>query len=195
MKILGVLVIVGVCCAALAQTSAPTKGDVEEEVARVQKLWLEAEQHGDAAALDRILGDDFVGSGPGGNLLQKSDLVVAAPGSQPKGFLNQNLADTTVKAFGKTVVVFGKLVDPSDKTTKSDSAWCTRNGQTNGKWWRHSLCRSSCKSEVGYFGRCLSGCTFARRSAAQPSFVTWRPRPMASASAGTSSVIHDAAPT
>ena len=116
MKILGVLVIVGVCCAALAQTSAPTKGDVEEEVARVQKLWLEPEQHGDAAALDRILGDDFVGSGPGGNLLQKSDLVVAAPGSQPKGFLNQNLADTTVKAFGKTVVVFGKLVDPSDKT-------------------------------------------------------------------------------
>ena len=116
MKILGLLVILGVCCAALAQTSTPTKGDAEEEVARVQKLWLDAEQHGDAAALGRILDDDFVGSGPGGNLLQKSDLVIAAPGSQPRGFLNQNLADTTVKAFGRTGVVLGKLVDPNDKT-------------------------------------------------------------------------------
>jgi|SRR5271157_1671653 len=116
MKILGLFVILGLCYAALAQTSAPSKGDAEEEVARVQKQWLEAEQHGDAAALDRILDDDFVGSGPGGNVLQKSDLVVAAPGSQPRGFLNQKLADTTVKAFGRTVVVFGKLVDPNDKT-------------------------------------------------------------------------------
>jgi hypothetical protein len=76
----------------------------------------EAEQHGDAAALDRILDNDFVGSGPSGDLIRKSDLVVPAPGEQPKGFLNQNLSDVTVKAFGRTVVVLGKLVDPNDKT-------------------------------------------------------------------------------
>lgn len=116
MKILNLLVILGVCCGALAQTSIPLKGNAEEEVTRVQKQWLEAEQHGDAAALDRILDDDFVGSGPGGDLLQKSDLVIAAPGSQPRSFLNDNLADTTAKAFGKTVVVLGKLVDSNDKT-------------------------------------------------------------------------------
>jgi len=105
-----------VCYAVLSQTSTPTKSNAEDEVASVQKLWLEAEQRGDAAALDRILDDGFVGSGPGGNLIQKSDLVVTAPESQPRNFLNQNLADTTVKAFGNTVVVLGKIVDSNDKS-------------------------------------------------------------------------------
>jgi hypothetical protein len=36
--------------------------------------------------------------------------------------------------------------------------------------------------------------SLARRCAAHPSLVTWRPRPRASASAGTSSVMHDPAP-
>jgi hypothetical protein len=116
MKFLGVLFILGVCYAVLSQTSTPTKSNAEDEVASVQKLWLEAEQRGDAAALDRILDDGFVGSGPGGNLIQKSDLVVTAPESQPRNFLNQNLADTTVKAFGNTVVVLGKIVDSNDKS-------------------------------------------------------------------------------
>ncbi|MFZ0911928.1 MAG: nuclear transport factor 2 family protein [Candidatus Korobacteraceae bacterium] len=116
MKMFSLLVMVGLCCTALAQTPAPAKGNSEEEVSKVQQQWLEAEQHGDAAVLDRILDDDFVGSGPGGDLLQKSDLVIAAPGSQPRSFLNENLADTTAKAFGKTVVVLGKLVDSNDKT-------------------------------------------------------------------------------
>jgi ketosteroid isomerase-like protein len=116
MKMFSLLVMVGLCCTALAQTPAPAKGNSEEEVSKVQQQWLEAEQHGDAATLDRILDDDFVGSGPGGDLLQKSDLVIAAPGSQPRSFLNENLADTTAKAFGKTVVVFGKLVDAGNKT-------------------------------------------------------------------------------
>ncbi len=100
----------------MAQSSPATSGDAEEEVAGVQKQWLEAEQHGDAAALDRILDDEFVGSGPGGNVIRKSDLVATVPADQPKGFLNQSLADLTVKAFGRTVVVLGKLVDPNDKT-------------------------------------------------------------------------------
>jgi ketosteroid isomerase-like protein len=115
MKMFSLFVMVGLCCTALAQTPAPAKGNSEEEVSKVQQQWLEAEQHGDAAVLDRILDDDFVGSGPGGDLLQKSDLVIAAPGSQPRSFLNENLADTTAKAFGKTVVVFGKLVDSGNK--------------------------------------------------------------------------------
>jgi len=116
MKVLTVLVILGICCTALAQTSPSTSSDAEEEVSAVQKQWLEAEQHGDASALDRILDDDFVGSGPGGDVIRKSDLVASTPGDQPKGFLNQNLADIIVKAFGRTVVVLGKLVDPNDKT-------------------------------------------------------------------------------
>lgn len=116
MKTFVLLAMLGVCCSPLAQTSAPAKANAEEEVGKVQQLWLDAEQHGDAATLDRIVDDDFVGSAPGGNLLQKSDLVVPSPGSQPRGFLNQNLADTSVKAFGKTAVVFGKLVDAHDKS-------------------------------------------------------------------------------
>ena len=116
MKILAVLVVLGICCTAVAQTSSAASSDAEEQVAGVQKQWLEAEQHGDAAALDRILDDDFVGSGPSGDLIRKSDLVATVPADQPKGFLNQNLSDITVKAFGRTVVVLGKLVDRNDKT-------------------------------------------------------------------------------
>jgi hypothetical protein len=116
MRILGVLIILGACTAALAQTTAPAKLNSEDQVVAVQKLWFAAEQRGDAATLDQILDDGFVGSGPGGNLIQKSDLVVTAPGPQPKGFLDQTLVDTTVKAFGNTVVVMGKIVDSNDKS-------------------------------------------------------------------------------
>ena len=45
MKMFSLFVMVGLCCTALAQTPAPAKGTAEEEVAKVQELWLNAEQH------------------------------------------------------------------------------------------------------------------------------------------------------
>jgi hypothetical protein len=40
MKILAVLVVLGICCTALAQISPAASGDAEEKVAGVQKQWL-----------------------------------------------------------------------------------------------------------------------------------------------------------
>ena len=80
----------------------------EDELIAVVREWLAAEQSGDHAALNRIIADDFVGSAFGGNVVSKSDLIPTEGEDAPR-FPSSSLKESTIRAFGATGVVMGRL--------------------------------------------------------------------------------------
>jgi uncharacterized protein (TIGR02246 family) len=80
---------------------------VEQEVKNLQQQMIEAMMRGDAAALDRILADDFIGTNPMGQVNYKTrgvgefaepDLVVESIETD----------DIRVRVYGDSAVVTGK---------------------------------------------------------------------------------------
>lgn len=90
--------------ALIAQTNTKS---AEEDVVKTTNAWLHASQTKDVETLKRIIADDFVGSGPGGNGVDKEMITGTPDGATP--FDNCKLTDLSAKAFGNTAVVFGKL--------------------------------------------------------------------------------------
>jgi ketosteroid isomerase-like protein len=95
----------------LAQTAVKTpdqSNGVEQAVLKLTRDWLDAEERHDRAALDRIIADDFLGTGPGGNTVSKGD-VIPLEGTQAGG-LSVTGQDIKVRVFGNAAVVIGRGV-------------------------------------------------------------------------------------
>jgi ketosteroid isomerase-like protein len=92
-----------------AQTAVKTpeqSNGVEQAVLKLTQEWLAAEERHDRAALDRIIADDFLGTGPGGNTVSKRD-VIPLEGTQAGG-LSVTGQDIKVRVFGNAAVVSGR---------------------------------------------------------------------------------------
>jgi len=94
--------------ASAGQQTAVRAPSAEDELVSVVRAWLAAEQTGDRAALNRIIADDFVGSTFGGNVVSKSDLIPTEGEDAPR-FPSSSLKESTIRAFGATGVVMGRL--------------------------------------------------------------------------------------
>lgn len=95
---------------ALAQTTArPEPNNVAEQtVLKLTQEWLAAEEHTDREVLNRIIADDFLGTGPMGTTVSKTD-VIPAEGSGGHGLAISGL-DIKVRVFGDTAIVTGRGV-------------------------------------------------------------------------------------
>jgi ketosteroid isomerase-like protein len=95
---------------ALAQTTAkPEPNNVAEQtVLKLTQEWLAAEEHIDREVLNRIIADDFLGTGPMGTTVSKTD-VIPAEGSGGHGLAISGL-DIKVRVFGDTAIVTGRGV-------------------------------------------------------------------------------------
>ena len=95
---------------ALAQTTAKPEpnNSVEQTVLKLTQEWLDAEDRVDRAALNRIIADDFLGTGPMGTTVSKTD-VIPQEGSGGYG-LSISGQDIKVRAFGDTAIATGRGV-------------------------------------------------------------------------------------
>ena len=95
---------------ALAQTAAKPEqnNSVEQAVLKLTQEWLDAEDRVDRAALNRIIADDFLGTGPMGTAVSKTD-VIPAEGSGGHGLAISG-QDIKVRVFGDTAIVTGRGV-------------------------------------------------------------------------------------
>jgi ketosteroid isomerase-like protein len=95
---------------ALAQTTAkPEPNNVAEQtVLKLTQEWLAAEEHIDREVLNRIIADDFLGTGPMGTTVSKTD-VIPAEGSGGHGLAISGL-DIKVRVFGDAAIVTGRGV-------------------------------------------------------------------------------------
>jgi len=107
--VIGLAAVLLVFSIAFARQQAAVQAPrVEDELMAVVREWLAAEQSGNRAALNRIIADDFVGSAFGGNVVSKSDLVPSEGENAPR-FPSSSLKESTIRAFGATGVVMGRL--------------------------------------------------------------------------------------
>ena len=95
---------------ALAQTTAKPEANngAEQTVLKLTQEWLDAEEHLDRAVLNRIIADDFLGTGPMGTTVSKTD-VIPGEGSGGHGLAISGL-DIKVRIFGDTGIVTGRGV-------------------------------------------------------------------------------------
>ena len=101
-----------IICAALLtsaqidkQTSA--NASAEQSVRQTINDWLAAEEQHDRAALERIIADDFIGTGPGGNTISKR-MIVPADTARQAGGMRMRAQDTQVRLYGDTAVAIGR---------------------------------------------------------------------------------------
>ena len=95
---------------ALAQATAKPEpnNSAEQTVLKLTQEWLDAEDRTDRAALNRIIADDFLGTGPRGTTLSKTD-VIPGEGSGGHGLAISGL-DIKVRVFGDTAIATGRGV-------------------------------------------------------------------------------------
>jgi len=93
---------------ALAQTTAKLEQNntAEQAVLKLTQEWLEAEDRVDRAAMKRIIADDFLGTGPMGTTVSKTDVIPReGPGGHGLAITGQ---DIKVRVFGDTAIVTGR---------------------------------------------------------------------------------------
>jgi len=109
-KILSVTaLLVAAATMSFAQTIArPEQNNSEQVVLKLTQEWLNAEDPVDRAVLNRIIADDFLGTGPMGTTVSKAD-VIPAEGSASRGLAISG-QDIKVRVFGDTAIVTGRGV-------------------------------------------------------------------------------------
>ena len=113
-----------------APKTAGQTGSAEDSVLQITREWLAAEESRDRATLQRIIADDFRGTGPWGQTVFKAD-VIPEEGSQSGG-LAINTSNLKVRVFGDTAVVTANVVQKAGEKrelrftvvfTKRDNRW------------------------------------------------------------------------
>jgi ketosteroid isomerase-like protein len=114
------------------------------QIDKLASQWVAAERTGDAAALDRLLTDDFVGIGPPGFMLIKEQWLTRYG---PDGLRNDSFAleETRVRTYGDAAIVTGQQVQsgtfqgralpPGGRATL---VWMQGNGQWRLAGWQLS---------------------------------------------------------
>ena len=95
--------------AAFSQTQKPaeSKDSSEQAVLQAIQTWLEADEHQDRATLNKIIGDDFVGTAPRGRVVNKRD-IIPAEGTTGGHGLSITAQDIKVRILGDTAIAIGR---------------------------------------------------------------------------------------
>jgi ketosteroid isomerase-like protein len=111
------LLVIGLFIAATTPIVASTLSDtpqtnnsVEQAVLKVVQDWLVADERQDRAALNKIIADDFLGTGPMGTIVSKQDVIPREGTPAQAQGLRINGQDLNARVFGDTAIVTGRGV-------------------------------------------------------------------------------------
>src|ERR1043165_9966729 len=96
----------------LGQTKSARKTETERVVETIRRLdqeRIQAQIHADAAALDRIYADDFIGIGPSGTVRTKPQVLA--------DFTSHNLSFQSITTDEVRIRVYGNTVGETGRTT------------------------------------------------------------------------------
>jgi len=103
---------------ALGQPQSAAKeqrGSVEQAIRQIDGERIQAQIHADAAALNRIYADDFIGIGPSGTVRTKPQVISDFTSGNLK-FQSITTDDVQVRVYGDTAVETGRsTMDGQDK--------------------------------------------------------------------------------
>lgn len=111
----------------------------EEEVRKLERQWLDAYEQRDPEAMDRIVADDFNITFPNGTMQTKPQLMamIRAPRRTPAPATRFHTEDVRSRAYGDTVVLFGKVVSEYErdgKPVREVSRYTDTYVRRKGRW-------------------------------------------------------------
>ena len=124
---------------ALGQKQSATKDQTrsaEQAVREVDKERIQAQINADAAALDRIYADDFIGVGPSGTVRNKAQVIADFTSGSLK-FQSITTDDVQVRVYGNTAVETGLSTmtgQDKGKTVPSDTRFTRVWVKQQGRW-------------------------------------------------------------
>jgi ketosteroid isomerase-like protein len=125
---------------ALAQKQTarrPPRRSVDQVIRQVDRERIQAQISADAAALDRIYADDFIGIGPSGTVRRKPQVIGDFTSGDLK-FQSITTDDVQVRVYGNTAVETGRstmIGQDKGKTVPRDNRF-TRVWIKQGAHWR-----------------------------------------------------------
>jgi len=135
------LFLAGLTSASAQQASSAKKDLSESETAviKLQRQWLDAYENRDAAAMERIVADDFTITYPSGDVERKPQIIAfltrqrdpAKPG--PKF----TTADVESRVYGDIVILIGRVTMESvrgGQTTRETSRYTDVYRKQKGRW-------------------------------------------------------------
>ena len=117
-----------------AATAKDTARD-EKELLQIERDWMQARAKKDAAALGKILADDWVGQGPLGTMKKAEVLADLKSGDFKVEAIT--LGDMTPRVFGDTAIVMGSNEEKSaykGKDTSGRYTWIDVFVKRDGRW-------------------------------------------------------------
>jgi ketosteroid isomerase-like protein len=131
------LLVAGALIGAIYVASAQESGTAEAEryIKESERQWAESVVTGDAALVERILAEDFVGVDPDGNFYDKAKMV-AETREASKYFISNHLNEVKVRFFGDAAVAQGSesWVRRSGSPLRGRFVWTDTWIRRNGKW-------------------------------------------------------------
>src|SRR5687767_14647290 len=130
--------LVAAACA-LAPAQGPKLTKAEEEVRRLERLWLDAYEQNDAAAMDRIVADDFTITFPNGGMQTKPQIMamLRSPRRAARPRVRFRTEGVQSRAYGETVILIGKVVSEYERDGKSSveqSRYTDTYVRRGGRW-------------------------------------------------------------
>ena len=112
------------------------RSSVEQAIRKVDDERIQAQIHADAAALDRLYADDFIGIGPSGTVRAKPQVISDFTSGHLK-FTSITTEDVRVRVYGNTAVETGRsIMDGNDqgKTVPRDNRFTRVWVKQQGRW-------------------------------------------------------------
>jgi ketosteroid isomerase-like protein len=132
-------IVVALAPVAVGQTKNVRRTQTEVVVERVRQLdqeRIQAQIHADAAALDRIYADDFIGVGPSGTVRTKPQ-VLADFTSHDLHFQSITTDEVRIRVYGNTVVETGRTTtigEDKGKVVPRDNRFTRVWVRRQGRW-------------------------------------------------------------
>ena len=131
--------IVALSTLAQGQTKSARRTQTEtvvEGIRRLDQERIQAQIHADAAALDRIYADDFIGIGPSGTVRTKPQ-VLADFSSHDLSFQSITTDEVTIRVYGNTAVETGRTTtvgQDKGKVVPRDNRFTRVWVRRQGRW-------------------------------------------------------------
>lgn len=119
------------------QQAAQTAG-VEQELLRLERAWLDAYVQRDAAAMGRILADNYMITYDTGQTVNKAQTLAELARPRPANFsFTFATENTTARVYGETVVLTGIVIQRTrmgERETVSRSRYTDTYVRRGGRW-------------------------------------------------------------
>jgi uncharacterized protein (TIGR02246 family) len=111
----------------------------EQEVRRLEREWLDAYEQHNAAAMDRIVADNFVITQVNGTMQSKAEILADLKASRESTLASSTFSteDVQARVYGDTVILIGRVIQRNDRdgqTRIMQSRYTDTYVKQQGRW-------------------------------------------------------------